>query len=387
MKDSRRRLLVLSLVYLLVAGCLLAYLGRTMVVQHEDWLRRSYTNRWAFRDVPTKRGSVRDRRGELLVFDRPTSALEIHYREFRRRHPCGAALHLANLSLEARGSSELSFSPASIRASFEICVKLPFGFLRDQEGDRSRDIRFYLTSFVAALTAESRYRVGMEIRSALNAGDRGVVIERLGLETAGLRGVFERRLAELEEIAALLRPKREFWKALQSYEEKWLALPRSEHVARRVFDGLEYADARRIAQRGERHPGLRVRPSVARQRGTVEARWESLAPRVGHATAEWADEADKLRRARLLAEMTPELAAMAEANDDLPEHLRPSVTERLQGAMASHLISEGRVGRSGIELDQDAVLRGNAGMHWVLRGRRRRDIGLWSTFDVTSTLR
>jgi cell division protein FtsI/penicillin-binding protein 2 len=382
-KDSRRRLVVLAGVYFCAVVVLLVHLGRTMVVDHDDWLRRSYTNRWAFRDVPTKRGAVRDRRGELLVFDAPTSALELHYREFRRRHPCGAALHCANLIRQSRRSTELSFTPAGVRSAFKICIDLPLDVLRGLQGDLARDVRFYLTSLFAGLTDESRYRVGAEIRRALAGGARGSVAEYLGLQADRLLAVFRGRLTELEDIARLVQPRRNFWADLQACEARRRINPRTEHVVRRLHDEMVYEDALRIARRGYRHPGIRVRPSVSRERGAADVRWDTLAPHLGAATAQWAGDADKLRRAEMLETMAPQLETMSAADEDLPEFLRPSVTARLRGAMATHLMSQGRVGRSGIELDQDAVLRGSAGMHWVSRGRRRRDIGLWSTFDVT----
>ena len=393
MNDSRRRLVILAVVYLFAALGLLLLVGHTMIVEHEDWLRRSYTNRWAFRDVPTKRGDVRDRRGNLLVYDRPTSALEVHYREFRRRHPCGVAWHGANLLLDARGKRRLPLSPAGVTAAFEICLSLQFDSFRELEHDPARDLRFYLTSLLASLTDESRSRLGGEIRKSLDGG-RGSIVQNIGLDRARLREVFSRRLAELEEIAALLLredtkpppkgiPARSLWDHLRLCEERRLKKSSSELVARRMQDGLAYVDARRIARSRERHPGFHVRPSVARQKGAVEARWETLESHVGFVTAEWGIKADEKRRAKILAELSQELDAMALADEGLPEELRSSVSRRLRGAMAAHMESQGRVGRGGVERDQDSVLRGTAGMHWVLRGRRRRDMGLWSNFDVT----
>ena len=68
-----------------------------MVVDHEDWLVRSYRNRWAFRDVPSVRGSLLDRFDRVLVADEPSFELSCVYERFRILHPVGAAVHGATL--------------------------------------------------------------------------------------------------------------------------------------------------------------------------------------------------------------------------------------------------------------------------------------------------
>ena len=66
MNSSQRRLRYVVLLYAAGATRVLSYVAYLMVVQHEEWELRSYGNRWAFRDVPTRRGSIRDRRGRVL---------------------------------------------------------------------------------------------------------------------------------------------------------------------------------------------------------------------------------------------------------------------------------------------------------------------------------
>ena len=106
MIDSRRKVVTIALVYGIGVAVIGTHVGYTMVFEHKIWEKRSYTNRWAFRDVPTKRGAIRDRHGEPLRVDAPTTSLEFYYRRFRRRHPCGIAVHGANLMMQARGIIE-----------------------------------------------------------------------------------------------------------------------------------------------------------------------------------------------------------------------------------------------------------------------------------------
>ena len=87
MSGSRRRLRLLAMLFATGLLGVVGHLFLVMVVQHDVWLHRSYKNRWAFRDVPTRRGSLHDRNGLLIAQDVPCSALSLHYWTFRRDHP------------------------------------------------------------------------------------------------------------------------------------------------------------------------------------------------------------------------------------------------------------------------------------------------------------
>ena len=91
MTGSSRRIVVVAVFATLATAVVLAGLLRLMVEEHDLWLERSYRNRWSFRDVPTRRGSIYDRTGQRLVHDVPRYALELNYRAFRRLDPIGAA--------------------------------------------------------------------------------------------------------------------------------------------------------------------------------------------------------------------------------------------------------------------------------------------------------
>ncbi|MGK0301352.1 MAG: cell division protein FtsI/penicillin-binding protein 2, partial [Planctomycetota bacterium] len=93
MTSSRTRLAVLSGAFLVALVIVLLHLWFLMVVEQEAWARRSYENRWAFRSVPSQRGRLFDRYGELLAWDEPTTRASIYYRRFRIYHVIGAAVH------------------------------------------------------------------------------------------------------------------------------------------------------------------------------------------------------------------------------------------------------------------------------------------------------
>ena len=65
MSRTRIRQLAVLVVCLMVA--LAAALYQLTIEQHELWLERSYQNRWVFRDVPTRRGSILDVAGRRIA--------------------------------------------------------------------------------------------------------------------------------------------------------------------------------------------------------------------------------------------------------------------------------------------------------------------------------
>jgi cell division protein FtsI/penicillin-binding protein 2 len=101
MSASSSRLLRLSLAY---GACFFAIAAHQLWVmgpRSEEWSVRSYRNRWTFKDVPSVRGSLIDRHGEMLAHDEPTFSLDCVYERFRLRHPVGAAVHGATLATKS----------------------------------------------------------------------------------------------------------------------------------------------------------------------------------------------------------------------------------------------------------------------------------------------
>ena len=114
MTSSSTRLGVLSAVFLGGVGVVLIHLWFLMVHNEEVWARRSYENRWAFRSVPSQRGSLRDRDGVVLAADASTTRVSIYYHRFCLRHVVGAAVHgathWANLR-SARAGTTYTYLP------------------------------------------------------------------------------------------------------------------------------------------------------------------------------------------------------------------------------------------------------------------------------------
>ena len=216
-----------------------AWLCELMVDQHETWKERSYMNRWAFRDVPTRRGSILVGRGAEqleLSYDVPTFDLELRYREFRRGHPVGAALHGANLLRRAYGvDARYDFArPGLLRGACRDLLRTPVAILARPELDRdvARDLRFYASALVASLTGADMSRISLVLWRAVNARLPGTILDAVTSEVCkvGYHGdpyvEFDRRLDELEDLAERLRrahPDLDMWARLEEYRRDALS--------------------------------------------------------------------------------------------------------------------------------------------------------------------
>ena len=103
MRSSRPRVWVIGAVCAMGAAVVAVHLLLLTIENGDVWRHRSFRNRWAFRDVPTQRGAILDVDGEVIAEDEPAFALLLYYREFRRDHPVGCAVHGANLMMQAAG--------------------------------------------------------------------------------------------------------------------------------------------------------------------------------------------------------------------------------------------------------------------------------------------
>lgn len=418
MKDSRLRLVSLGVVYLAVAASILAFLGYVMFGQAELWEQRSLGNRWAFRDVPTRRGAILDAQGVLLRQDAPTSAFELLYRRFRRHHPAGVALHGANLWRQHRGAAPLRADPAGFRQALLDCLQIPAAALRSsQTGDSelARDMRYYLGALLGALHrggAAAWHRALLQ----LARGERqGAVFALLGVEQLAAGRVYAARLQDLHSFHEALilgdtaePPRRDLWRVLERLRVATALHARIEAAPATERDGLRamarsvgmpdphpetvpyplhrrlpYPQARRIAQLEELHPGLLVRAAVDREEAEVDASvsWSCLRSLLG-AMRRHSPRDARLREAQV-RRMRDTLQDVALADPDLSETHRQQVTWRLEDSLFRHLESEGRVGEGGVEEAMDAVLRGTAGVQWIERRRGAQEVGYWDGFDVT----
>lgn len=258
---SRDRITRLAVVFVAAAVVLILGLFQLAIVEHDSWLERSYRNRWAFRDVPTRRGEIFDRKGVPLAWDTPGFDLELTYYRFRREHPVGAVRHGADLLHAARAGGAVRYAydePARLLDALQDLLATPVAWLWDEDawprsdavtgyagdpGAVAVDVRFYTVAAIAGLGGVSRYRLGAELREAvIEGGPRGRVLDavvRAALRSpdlAPLRGdaaavalrlreALSDRLDELDRLDARL-----LMRSASSTDEEWSLWSRLERA-------------------------------------------------------------------------------------------------------------------------------------------------------------
>ncbi|MCA8943886.1 MAG: hypothetical protein KDB80_15085, partial [Planctomycetes bacterium] len=336
---SRTRILKLLVAFAGLAALLAIGLADLMLVEHDDWLERSYRNRWAFRDVPTRRGSILDRNGVVLSADEPGFDLELHYREFRRAHAVGLAVHGANLLQEAHGlRSTFRFdAPAGFEPAMRLLLDLPVRWFGDQVDDVARklgaerrvardsvrDVRFYVCALLEELSdGVTAPDFHVAIRRSLRSGKSGTVRQMAVATCAAIaaRGHdacafeperFRSRVAELQDCADrlgdldpapdskcdlfdFLEQRRRAWLEWDAFcelaEVEQFALRDAEFCAFVETRGFELSDWRQFAALDARH------------RETLIAEFEAL---------------DETARSAL-----PRRFAVAPWNEDVPRAVR-----------------------------------------------------------------
>lgn len=204
-------------------------LASLMLFEHDEWLERSYSNRWAYRDVPSRRGSVLDRRERVIRTDRPGVDLELQYWAFRRDHPLGIALHGANLYAQSEAEwavgEGLRPSEGVHRFSFErpqtlvnacrqvlsiSCADLSKG--GRFEADQARDLLYYAQALLGKLSGLSGSEIIPPLRVAAREGLQISVLDAvkaslIDKDPNGNWGdfdplpIFEQRLEQMEALA------------------------------------------------------------------------------------------------------------------------------------------------------------------------------------------
>lgn len=215
---SRERIWRLALVFVAAAVVVLLGLFQLAVVDHDVWLERSYRNRWAFKDVPTRRGGIVDRNGVPLAWDAPGFDLELTYHQFRREHPVGALRHGADLARAARGVGQPSTYEARdrlARALDELLAVPARALWRADEWrhadavpgyanaphDVAVDVRFYTLTAVATLGGVPRHRLGLRLGEVVLGEDRDESVAAAVVRCAEL----DADLAPLRGSTAALR--------------------------------------------------------------------------------------------------------------------------------------------------------------------------------------
>ncbi len=414
MRPSQRRLKVLQLVFGLGVAVVIGHLAVVMLLQHQQWLTRSYGNRWAFRDVPARRGAIVDRQGTVLVRDRATSSLQLYYWEFRRYHPVGCAVHGANLAQQMLGL-EANFTYALAGKAFVQCLHLPLSLLVSEGEDKqlAQDLRFYLNSMLSSLTNRRRQQVHKLLTQATQEDPEQSVIQALGLDFNDVLPVFGDRLQELQQVRQAMLPLEvDLWQELQKAYANWQAWeayqalspeeleelrkvqpsivkPRSDRRLRRLHAQVPYELTLFLAGIRERHRGLILHASVHRDvvsQADENLRWSSLQELLGKVSPYWGDtskeESSEHRPQQQVEDLAEDLDRLVWADSSLSRDLQVEARQRIHNVLHWHFKSQTRYGRSWIEKDMDAVLRGQPGLRWLHRTRRNSEKGLWSHLDV-----
>jgi cell division protein FtsI/penicillin-binding protein 2 len=390
-KLSRPRLRLLATIFGLALACVLAHLYLLMVEQNEAWLERSYRNRWAFKDVPARRGSLLDRSGVPLVEDHACFSLHLHYRTFRRHHPLGLAVHGANLMMQAQGIGDDVYrydgDRNGPRQACRQLLDLPVAWTRPDPPSvaSARDLRFYASGLLAAMLDRPRGAVLRAIDEAIAAGSGQTVARALGDDARErASAAFDRRFAELEEFAAALRAASPsappLIAALERARQAGWDDSEAEHRLDTLQRALPFEVVVQLARRHERHPGLQLRPAVERRTTAALRAAPSLEPLLGAVTPYWREDEAEIRR-QVRAMMAAPEQRMQPA-EDLPDEILEAIEVEATQAARLYFVNHGRVGRGGVESVLDERLSGRPGLRWVERDKGARERALWSHLDV-----
>ncbi|MEQ1634596.1 MAG: penicillin-binding transpeptidase domain-containing protein, partial [Planctomycetota bacterium] len=196
MSTSGSRLVRIGLCYLLALAVVGGHMFVVMGFQHDDWLVRSYRNRWAFKDVPSVRGALLDRNGTVLAHDEPTFELECVYERFRLRHPVGAAIHGATLATKLTGG-EVRFSyfgsALGPMAAARHLLSVPVGALLhgDLPKDDRRALQATAMTLLCAITERTRTAVRKELLATVKVDpDRRLGDALFGQDLEGMMRQF-----------------------------------------------------------------------------------------------------------------------------------------------------------------------------------------------------
>ena len=430
MTSSRTRLAVLSGAFLAALAIVLLHLWSLMVVEQDVWARRSYENRWAFRSVPSQRGRLLDRDGDLLAWDEPTTRASIYYRRFRVYHVIGAAVHgathWASLQPHRAGTTyTIEDGVLGPRIAAEDLLSVPVRALQPGALSKSEfsPLVTYATTVLSVCSGMARKKVYAAMRKAAVAGANVGIGDVLSMPRAELLQRFDERLQSLHELNALFVVEQESYnlrlgrtkvdptllqmlERLRRYslEKRKVVIDverdeNGKEISRRLGSliedmrryfaqdvDFELAAALRVNRKA--HPGIGVEPSIRRVRRG--GRDTSLGVMIGEVRSndrliwETRDASGNIVRHRqpsMLDESRDELVPYDVVGDEATvEHMRKEAERRYE---RETLVNE-RSGISGLEALCDDDLTGKLGMRFVEHDSRRREHRLWSHLRVES---
>jgi cell division protein FtsI/penicillin-binding protein 2 len=228
---AERRFGPVIVVLFAVLGALLVRLFQVQVLEHRVWEGEAASLVRKSQLVPSSRGTIRDRNGNVLVEDEAVERVEFVYRDFRRGHPVGIVAH-ARSTLEMRpvpipeafahleewAVELLRLSPKDLdgfktggalrTATLEIPAS-PEGSAEAKEelrASRARDLAFYQQALLGVTKAEKTSAMGSGGPSAASFVS-GVASARRTTEDAlleRLRADLAKERARLGDLARLL---------------------------------------------------------------------------------------------------------------------------------------------------------------------------------------
>ena len=387
MTTSGRRIAIVLAALLGAFAVVVGAFADLMIGDHGIWLERSYRNRWAFRDVPTRRGSILDRNGVTLVTDVADFSLELDYRTFRREHLAGMVISAA--SLLDPGAYAYAGEPAGADAALRRLLALPVAKLHGDVSPRelARDLRFYVYGFGAELLGVSRQEMVRRLLPAIRAQSTAPLASVMGLDVDRAVEMQRARVHDLFALDARLGAGA-LIRRLDRFRVAHAERPEVDPYPVAVARGLTYDAVTELAAFAELWPGLRARPTVERQEPGARERWPSLLSLFGETTAMMAVENSVQRDADSIARSVggvvsdADLATYFPEADGLDDDAAKRLESRARSFVRRRLEVDGRAGRSGVEAAADEILAGQPGLRWVERDARAREQLLYRSLDV-----
>lgn len=415
MSSTRDRIGVLSVGLGLGVLLLCGHLWLLMVQQQPVWSARSHENRWAFRAVPSQRGSLLDRHGRPLAVDEPTTELAVHYVVFRRRHPIGAAVHGATLLARLRAGDQAAEyryvdGPRGPEMALQDLYALPLRFLARGALPKqvASELASAITTVLASCSGRSRSRVFAAIRQAALARDERTIADLAEPTVAEVFPKFRERWAALRQLDAQLTvlpsagarggeeadarglfatleflrrasldETRVTWQ--QDGEEK--VGNKLEEIARTFAEDVPFDLAAELRVAADHFQGIRVAPAVRRVRSVAVSPLRVLLGDVvaldrAMPSAEWL--AQQLER-----ELPPDwLTDLADTDEAGMAIDRDQVAAEARQTYARQLLQHERRGTTGLEAAFDDELTGRLGLRLVEQDSRRREQRQWNHLRV-----